>query len=74
MIILSLNGWGFASSPKKLALKEVVCNYNLNILLHQETLGVGEEVSTSLSKLRPGWSSQALDSKGQSGGIEMGVK
>jgi len=74
MIILSLNCHGLASSPKELALKEVIHNYNLDILLLQETLGAGEEVSKSLSKLMPRWSIHALNAKGRSGGITLGVK
>lgn len=74
MIIIFLNCRGLASSPKKMALKEVIHNYNLDTLLLQEMLGVGSEVSKNLSKFMPRWHIQALDSKGRSGGLALGVK
>lgn len=40
----------------------------------QETLGRGEEVSTILTFLLPGWNFQALDSIGHLGGIAMGIR
>jgi len=55
MIFLSCNCRGLASKPKKLALKEIVHRYNPDVLLLQETLGRGEEVTKVLSTLLPGW-------------------
>ena len=74
MIILSLNCRGLANNPKKLALKEVIQNYNPDMLLLQETLGAGEEVSKTLSKILLSWIIQVLDAKGHSGGLAMVFK
>lgn len=62
------------SASKKLALKALINNYNLDVLLLQETLGARVEVTKSLLKILPGWHFQALDVKGRSGGLATGVK
>eukprot|EP00253_Pinus_taeda_P003525 PITA_03525 len=74
MICLSWNCRGLASKPKKLALKELVQQYNPDLLMLQETLGLSSEVVTSLCSLFPGWQFQALDSFGHSGGVAIGFR
>eukprot|EP00253_Pinus_taeda_P015496 PITA_15496 len=72
MIILSYNCRGLASLPKKLALKVLVRSNKPDIILLQETLGKGEEISGCLYKLLPGWSFHAIDTNGHSGGVVLG--
>jgi len=72
--MISLNCRGLASGPKKLASKEVIHNYNSNILLFEDMLGARSEVIKALSKFMPGWHIQALDAKGRSRGLALGVK
>ena len=72
MIFLSVNCRGLASQSKKLAFRELVRSQNLDIILLQETLGKGDEVINSISKLLPDWVFHALDSVGRSGGVITG--
>ena len=72
MIILSYNFRGLASLPKKLALKELMKLHNLNVLFLEETLGQGEEVLDTLTRIFPGWVFHSLDAQGRSGGIASG--
>ncbi len=72
MIILSYNCKGLASLPKKLALKELVRTNKPDIILLQETLGKGEEVTRFLVKLLLGWSFHAIDANGHLGGVALG--
>ena len=72
MIILSFNCRGLASTPKKLALKDLVKENKPDILLLQETLGKGEDIIGCLHKLLPGWSFHAVDATGHSGGAALG--
>lgn len=72
MIILSYNCRGLASLPKKLALKELVRSNKPDIILLQETLGKGEEVTGCLVKLLPGWSFHVIDANEHSGGVALG--
>eukprot|EP00253_Pinus_taeda_P007836 PITA_07836 len=74
MILLSWNCRGLASKPKKLALKELVTRYNLDILFLQETLGRNLEVESMLKSAFPGWAFHAIDVVGHSGGLAIGVK
>ena len=74
MNLLSFNCRGLASQPKKLAFRNLISQYNLDILMLQETLGKGEEIIELLSKLMPGWLFQALDADGRSGGLVTGYR
>ena len=69
MILLSFNCRGLASQPKKLAFRNLIRQYNPDILMLQETLGKGEEIIAFLSKLLPGWLFRAIDADGRSGGL-----
>jgi exonuclease III len=68
----SFNCKGLASPLKRPALKRVIDFEHPDILLLQETLGEGEEVSSRLSSLLPGWKFETLDSFGRSGGLAIG--
>eukprot|EP00253_Pinus_taeda_P016222 PITA_16222 len=74
MILLSWNCRGLASKPKKLALKELVSRYNLDILFLQETLGRSLEVESVLRISFPGWVFHAIDAEGHLGGLAIGVR
>lgn len=74
MIILSFNYRGFASTCKKLALKNLIKYIYLDFLMLQETLGNGESMSTSISKMMSGWPFVTSDAEGRSGGFAMGFK
>lgn len=74
MILLSYNYRVLASQPKKLALRDVIRQNNLDILMLQETLGKGEEIIALLSKLLLGWLFRALDANGRSRGWSQGIK
>jgi len=74
MIILSFNYRGFANTHKKLALKYIFLNYCPNVIMLQETLGIGNLVRNSLSKMMMGWSSMTVDATGRSGCLALGVK
>lgn len=74
MIITSWNCRGLASKPKKLALREMVMNSKVDVLLLQETLGNGAEVELMLNALLPGWKFSAMDSAGHSGGLVVGYR
>lgn len=71
---MSFHCRGLALSPKKLALKVLINNYNPDVLLLQETLGSGEDISKALLKIFLGWNFQALDAKGRSSGLTIEVK
>ena len=72
MIFLYFNYRGLASQPKKLAFRELVRSQNLDIVLLQETLGKGDDVICSISKLLPNWVFYALDAVGRSRGMVTG--
>lgn len=72
MIILSYNCRGLASLPKKLALKELVRSNKPDIILLQETIGKGGEISSCLYKLLSGWSFHAIDANGHLRGVVLG--
>ena len=72
MILLSFNCRGLASQPKKLAFRNLISQYNPDILMLQETLGKGEEIIAFLSKSMPGWLFRAIDADGRSGGLVTG--
>lgn len=74
MIIISFNFRGFSSATKKLALKELVKTYDPDLLMLQETLGSGEDISGALKKMVSSWIFQSLDVKGRSRGLATRVK
>ena len=55
MTIHSYNSRVLASMPKKIALKELMKLHTPDVLFIQETLGQGEEVLDTLTKMFPGW-------------------
>lgn len=73
MICLSYNCRGLANPDKRLALRDLLTHKPFDILFLQETLGVGLEVSATLSSFLPDWSFITLDARGRSGGCALGI-
>lgn len=69
---LSFNYGGLASSPKKLALKQLFEYETVHIIFLQETLGLADHISCVLHSLKPGWTFHSLDVMGRSGGLAQG--
>jgi len=72
MKVMSFNCRGLVGPPKKSALRRVVSLECPDVLLLQETLGVGEEVRMKLEIWFSRWHFEALDVKGRSGGLVVG--
>ena len=56
---------------KKPALKRVISSEHPDVLLLEETMGVGEEVKSCMEKLLPSCKFETLDSFGIFGGLEI---
>jgi exonuclease III len=69
MKIMSFNCRGLAGALKKPTLKRVITTEHPDVLLLQETMGVGEEVKSSLELLLLGWVFITVDAMGRSGGL-----
>ena len=74
MKIMSFNCRGLAGPGKKLALMRVLSLEHPDVLMLQETLGVGDVIQGKLENWLPGWSFVTLDAKGRSGGLAVGWK
>ena len=72
MKIMSLNCRGLAGPYKRSALKRVVDLEHPDILLLQETLGVGDVVKCRLESWFNGWHFDTLDIRGCSRGLVIG--
>eukprot|EP00253_Pinus_taeda_P030204 PITA_30204 len=73
MKILSYNCRGFASNPKKLALKRLLTSSALDIIFLQETLYQAEPLTKLFNSWFPSWHFQAIDATGRSGGLAIGI-
>ena len=72
MKILSFNCRGLAGPGKKSAFIRVLTLEHPDVILLQETLGLGEVIQERLESWIPGWSFVTLDAKGRSGGLAVG--
>ena len=72
MKILSFNCRGLAGPLKKSAFKRVVALGHPDVILLQETLGIGEVVKDRLASWLPGWDFVTMDVRGHSGGLAVG--
>ena len=72
MKILSFNYQGLAGPGKKSAFIRVLTLEHLDVIMLQETLGVGDVVKERLESWLPGWSFVTLDARGRSGGLAVG--
>eukprot|EP00253_Pinus_taeda_P006382 PITA_06382 len=73
MICLSFNCKGLANPDKRLALRYLLAQKPFDILFLQETLGVGLEVTATLTSFLPNWTFITLDAHGRSGGCALGI-
>ena len=64
MKILSFNCRGLAGPGKKSAFIRVLILEHPDVILLQETLGVGDVIKNCLESWMPGWSFITLDVKG----------
>ena len=72
MKVLSFKCWGLAGPHKRSALRWVVEIDQPEIMLLQETLGVGLEVKAKLESWFGGWCFETLDVRGCLGGLAIG--
>ena len=72
MIVTTLNCRGLASLPKKLAVRRMVEDQLINVLLLQEIMGDGQSLDGELELLLFGWVFISLDAKGKSIGLLLG--
>jgi hypothetical protein len=72
MKCMSFNSRSFAGALKKPSLKRVISMEHLDVLLLQETMGIGEEVKTCPENLLPDWKFETMDALGRSGGLTTG--
>jgi len=70
MKCMSFNYRGLAGALKKPILKRVISSEHPDVLLLEETMGVGEEVKSCMEKLLPSWKFETLDAFGIFGGLE----
>ena len=72
MIVTTLNCRGLASLPKKLAVRRLVEDHNIDVLFLQEIMGNGLCLATEMESMLVGWIFISLDAKGKSGGLLIG--
>ena len=71
MIFLSFNCRGLASPAKGLALRKLFSSSLSDIICLQETHGIVDLVTSSLTSLLPGWIIHVIDATGRSGGLAL---
>lgn len=69
MIVLSYNCRGLASPHKKSSVKRMVSLLAPQIIFLQETMGPWDVVKGVPKSWLPGWSFEAVDAMGRSGGV-----
>ena len=72
MIVTTLNCQGLASLPKKLAVRRLVEDQNIDVLFLQEIMGNGLCLAAEMESMLVGWIFISLDAKGKSGGLLIG--
>ena len=72
MKIMSLNGRGLTGPQKGSTLRRVVDLEHPDVVMLQETLGVGDVVKSRLEIWFSGWNFETLDVCGCSGGFAIG--
>lgn len=70
---ISFNYRGLANLAKKLALKGLLDSELIHITYLQETLGMVKKIISIMHSLNPGWTFHALNIKGRTGGITIGI-
>ena len=74
MKIMSFNCRGLAGPKKKSSFKRVLTLEHPDVILLQETLGLGDIIKEILEIWMAGWSFVTLDVRGRSGGLAVGWK
>ena len=74
MKIMSFNCRGLAGPKNKSAFKRVLTLEHPDVILLQETLGLGDIIKERLESWLVGWSFVTLDVRGRSGGLAVGWK
>ena len=72
MKLVSFNCRGLVGPHKRSTLKRVVFLECTDIIILQETSGIGEVVKTRLESWFVGWTFETLDVRGHSGGLAIG--
>ena len=72
MIVSTLNCRGFASFPKKLAMRRLVEDRRIDVFFLQEIVGDGHVIAGEMEVLLSGWTFISLDAKGRSVGLLLG--
>ena len=72
MKLMSFNCRGLAGPVKKSAFIRVLTLEHMDVILLQETLGVGDVIKERLESWLPSWSFVTLDARGRSGGLVVG--
>jgi len=72
MKLMSFNCRGLAGPNKLSAFRRVLTLEHPDVILLQETLGVGDVIKDCLERWLPGWTFLTLDVKGRSGGLAVG--
>jgi len=72
MKFMSFNCRGLAGPIKKSAFRRVLTLEHPDVIMLQETLGVGDVIKDCLERWLPGWTFITLDVKGRSGGLAIG--
>ena len=71
---MSFNCRGLVGPKKKSAFKRVFTVEHPDVILLQETLGLGDIIKEKLESWMAGWSFVTLDVRGRSGGLAVGWK
>jgi len=74
MKIMSFNCRGLAGPKKKSAFMRVLTLEHPDVILLQETFGLGDVIKEKLESWLGGWSFVTLDVRGRSGGLAVGWK
>ena len=69
MKIIPFNYRGLANPDKKLALCRLLHSTPYDVIFLQETLDSAKHITSTLLAICPGWTFQALDARGRSGGV-----
>jgi len=72
MKIMSFNCRGLAGPKMKSTFKQVLTLEHPDVILLQETLGVGDVIKERMESWLAGWSFVTLDVRGRSGGLAVG--
>lgn len=61
-------------ATEKTALKSLINKYNPDVIMLQETMGMGETVMAYLGKILASWTFVTADARGRSRGLALGLR